>query len=313
MPIVRWLSVLKLAASVCFGWNAEAANLTHSGSRTCAYSLSGDIAPGDLESLAESGIKAGETLCLDSRGGAFGVGLDIAEWLVSRNIETVLVADAKCYSACALIFMGGSDWEEIFLPRRRMDLSAKLGFHAPYLVLPDVNFTSQDIGQAYGIGLRAVARMMKLGEDRGGEGFIANKVILELLSRGPSELYYVDNILKANELGIALDGVPKSMWTERDGCNACIVKNEGRAVEGVCEHRAAVSKIGKSTTQFIFDGFAGEGAYSCAIRTERHKNGGVSASIVQAFTPGEELGSESSPFIELIDSDSLSPSISFGN
>ncbi|MBE1706729.1 MULTISPECIES: hypothetical protein [Mesorhizobium] len=312
MLIVRWLSILELAVCLCFGWNAAAANIHHIGSATCTYGLSGDIALGDLESLTESGIRGGDKLCLDSEGGSFVVGLDIAEWLVSRDIETVLVADAKCYSACALIFMGGSDWEEIYLPRRRMHVSAKLGFHAPYLVLPRANFTSEDITSAYAIGLRAVARMMKLGEDRGGEGFIANRVILELLSKGPSELYYVDNVLKANELGIALDGVQKPMWTERDACNACIVKNEGRAVEGVCEQPATASKIGKSTTQFVFNGFAGEGAYSCAVRTEKHKDGVVSAKIVQTFIPGEELGSGNLPFVELVNSDSLSPSRSLG-
>jgi hypothetical protein len=312
MLIVRWLAIVELVAFVCFGWSAAAADVSHIGSKTCRYGLSGDIAPGDLESLTKSGIQRGDTLCLDSQGGSFVVGLDIAEWLASRNIETVLTAEANCYSACAIIFMGGSDWEEIYLPRRRMHLSAKLGFHAPYLSLPKANFTAEDITVAYAIGLRAVARMMKLGEDRGGEGFIPNRVILELLSKGPSDFYYVDNVLKANELDITLDGVPKPMWTEREACNACIVKNEGRAVEGVCEQLATASKISRSTTQFVFVGFAGEGAYSCAVRKQEHNDTTVSAKIVQTFVPGEELGSAMLPFVELADSDSLPPSQSFG-
>ena len=47
----------------------------------CKYLLRGEIIQGDLERLKAAGIKTGDALCLDSFGGNYSTGLDIAEYL----------------------------------------------------------------------------------------------------------------------------------------------------------------------------------------------------------------------------------------
>ena len=70
--------------------------------------------------------------------------------------------DEECYSSCALIFMGGSTAEDGYLPLRSMHLRATLGFHAPYVLPQDANYSKEIVQAAYASGLQAVGRMMTL-------------------------------------------------------------------------------------------------------------------------------------------------------
>ena len=135
-------------------------------SRTCQASLTGPIAAGDLSKL-EKIVSPGSSLCLNSPGGDFIEGLAIAEWLTGKNVTTVIDDGASCYSACAIAFMGGSEWEEIYTARRKLHVNGRLGFHAPYLIALSKTYSGPDLEATYSEGLQAVARMMKLGADMG--------------------------------------------------------------------------------------------------------------------------------------------------
>ena len=161
----------------------------------CDYLLEGGIVNGDLDRLKALKMERGHSLCLDSLGGSYSVGLELAEYLAGMNVTTVVDEGAKCLSSCANVFMGGSDWEEIYLPKRKMHIKAVVGFHAPFLDLENKQYSAAHVHAAYAVGLESVARMMKLGHDRTGEGFIPNRVILELLQKGPDEAYSVDTVL----------------------------------------------------------------------------------------------------------------------
>jgi hypothetical protein len=197
--------------------------------------------------------------------------------------------------------MGGSDWEEIYAPRRKLHVGGRLGFHAPYLIALSKTYSGPDLEATYSAGLQAVARMMKLGADMGEDGFIPERVMLKLLAAGPSELYLVDDVIKARELGIELIGVAKARWTTAALCNACVVRNERRARTDACEQPVASTAISKDITQTTFYGFAGEGAYYCAVRLSK-KTG---KATIAATIDEDEMSRDDTKFIPLDDDDAM--------
>lgn len=262
MTTPRFLSSLAaiLATWVCLlSTPVMSAEIATTNGTVCQVYLAGPIAAGDLSKL-DKVASPGSSLCLDSPGGDFIEGLAIAEWLTGKNVTTVIDNGALCYSACAIAFMGGSEWEEIYSAKRKLHVGGRLVFHAPYLIALSKTYSGRDLEATYSEGLQAVARMMKLGADMGEDGLIPERVMLKLLAAGPSELYMVDDITKARELGIELIGVPKARWTTAALCNACVVRNDRRARTDACEQPVASTAISKDVTQTTFYGFAGEGA-----------------------------------------------------
>ncbi|MBZ0229993.1 MAG: hypothetical protein K8F58_16295, partial [Bauldia sp.] len=231
------------------------------------------------------------------------------------NIHTIIESYSNCLSACAIVFAAGSDWEDgVVLPNRKMHYSATLGFHAPFVTLPGSQYSAEQAEKLFSAGLRAVARMMTLGDQGDGTGVIPNRVILELLKRGPGELYMVDTPLKADELGIDLLGVPKARWSKRKACNACLIKNQGRAVNDACDamNDAPITLRRTGDVSLIFDGFGGEGAYQCIVKLRGDGVGRVEADIVPLATE-DEFPLRDYEFLSLTDQDALDPWIPFSD
>ncbi|MDD9730438.1 hypothetical protein PVW46_11005 [Mameliella sp. AT18] len=107
----------------------------------CHAMLSGQIVDGDTDRLRAI-LPPGQTvfdralihtrLCLDSPGGSFPEGLDLATYLGETGISTQVAAQDSCLSACALAFLGGTQfWVEDGLTRNRsrsMHVTATLGY-----------------------------------------------------------------------------------------------------------------------------------------------------------------------------------------
>jgi hypothetical protein len=47
-------------------------------------------------------------LCLNSPGGDYREGLRVAGYLMEKSVGTAVAEGGECYSACAIIFMGGT-------------------------------------------------------------------------------------------------------------------------------------------------------------------------------------------------------------
>ena len=89
-----------------------------------------------LECIGDRG-GATAVLTLNGRGGSYGTGLQLADFLRDNHIATVVERDMKCYSACAFAFLGGSGWSSLSSVRTYIDRMVEpgsiVGFHAPYL------------------------------------------------------------------------------------------------------------------------------------------------------------------------------------
>ncbi len=147
----------------------------------CSYQLSGQILPGDadrLETVLLGEIAQLDTypwgtterqlvLCLEGPGGSFLEALQIAEFVRSNDITTRVNPNESCLSACAIAFLGGNlntRSGEGWRASRFIHPTSRLGFHAPELVLPDGQFTREDVGRAYDIAIEAVGLITEQAE-----------------------------------------------------------------------------------------------------------------------------------------------------
>lgn len=212
-------------------------NLRQDGEILCNLLLEGPIEKGDLERLtslvADQRDKQFPTpprLCLHSPGGSYAEGLAIARYLMDQSIGTAVPAGAECYSACAIIFMGGSyPWKGEL--NRFLHTQAILGFHAPYI--PDSNNKNRvmvdegEVGIAFSDGIKAMKFFMELGVGNEVKRIVP-ELMEEMIARGPREFFFIDTIGKAIRSRIHVYGIDQPPQIDAYGlCNACINMNYG--------------------------------------------------------------------------------------
>ena len=92
-----------------------------------AVVVSGDItANADEVFKAAAGQLQAPLVFLSSAGGNVAAALEIGRFIRMRALETVVAEQQSCFSACALIWLGGA--------QRFMGQNARIGFHAAYRV-----------------------------------------------------------------------------------------------------------------------------------------------------------------------------------
>jgi hypothetical protein len=120
--------------------SAEAANVyaNFGPDGSCAVTFYGEIKLGDenIFNALTPDCRGGGVL-LKSDGGSLAAGLRIGELIREKGLETAVAFDARCASACALAWLGGT--------KRYMSTSSWIGFHAAYTV--------SDLGAAAESGL----------------------------------------------------------------------------------------------------------------------------------------------------------------
>ncbi len=212
-------------------------NLGPDGDVVCNLLLEGPIERGDLDNLKQaighqrtSNFDKVPRLCLHSPGGSYGEGLDIATYLMKESIGTAVPRDAECYSACAVVFMGGTyPWKGEL--NRFLHVQGVLGFHAPYI--PDRNDRSKTLVDeakvrlAFSDGIRAMSAFMQLGVGNPVKR-ITPELMQEMMAQGPEEFFFVDTIGKAIRFRIHLTGIAQiPALDDRGVCNACTNMNYG--------------------------------------------------------------------------------------
>lgn len=193
----------------------------------CGVSLSGDIEVGDYDRFASVAASAGnQGLCLNSPGGSWMEGVKIAEYVMDHFVGTYVGAGQQCKSACAIVFLAGArksrvvkkgSVEEDFLtaewfrlPNRTMHVTAKVGFHAPYLVMGEKQYTARDVETARIAALQAFGKFLGLlaqkREVENVNNFVPKRFISRAMRMGRDELLMIDTVDIAGWLGVDLVG-----------------------------------------------------------------------------------------------------------
>jgi hypothetical protein len=186
----------------------------------CEYMLSGLINNGDAEKIDEvlSGADRlevntnGWKICMDSPGGSFIEGVKLAEVFSSNAMGTVVAQNDICESACAIAFLGGTYWPpegDSGRVSRTIHPTAKLGFHAPALIIPDGIYSKEEVDRAYEIALTAVVQL----SDMRARGYDITESLFKAILTTPFEsMHNVDTVGKASRYKIDVRGI--NIFTE---------------------------------------------------------------------------------------------------
>jgi hypothetical protein len=249
-------------------WTARAAEIQNSNNKFCAFSLEGPIISGDADKLSAS-ISRGHvdpynertvSICLKSNGGSFEEGLKIADLIYDGGLSTVVEYGSECYSACAIIFMAGVGSERE-APMRKLSVGGVLGFHAPYLALPDEKYSKQDVEVA-AQGMRAaILSLVRLSSKRtqlhSGD-FIKKSLISKILENGPTEVFFVKTAYDAARWDILLYDAAQ-YWPKPSSIdsvkNVCINFHSANMDENTAVKTALTLKVEKYSSKFQKDDF----------------------------------------------------------
>jgi ATP-dependent protease ClpP protease subunit len=200
----------------------------------CDLYLSGEIMVGDAEKLKTLlGDRYGQkgdpiTACLNSPGGVFEEGLELAKLFIARRVATKILANQECKSACAVAFMTGMTYStggsEL---GRTMHATARLGFHAPEPKLVAGTFDIDDLQNAYakaveGVGIELLALARR--RDRAWDNQLIKSALINemMIVHGAANFYFIDTVRKATEFQIDIDGTNKYRgFSIDDSRNAC--------------------------------------------------------------------------------------------
>lgn len=247
----------------------------------CNFRLSGPIEKGDTEKLrAMIGDGFGDwgSLCLNSPGGSYQEGLRLGKFLIKQAIWTVIEDGAECYSACAIIFMSGvymePELEFIRLPTRFLHAKGMVGFHAPYIEGAGSNHTysEENIVMAYEQGILAIRQLIKLDQSANlyQGNLIRSSLVLEMLSKAPTENFLIDTVGKAIHYGVDVFGYRSNTKpNERMLCSACqnnfVAKERGPLREGAEDAYCDQHKPVRGKNYISFGGYGIEYDHHCVI------------------------------------------------
>jgi hypothetical protein len=210
-------------------------NLRQDGPIECNVLLEGPIEVGDLERLQaavgpqqERDFTNVPRLCLNSPGGDYREGLRLAEYLMEKDVGTAVADNAECYSACAIVFMGGTfPWKGQL--NRYLHVHGVLGFHAPYIPggpgESKILVEAEQVRLAFSEGIRSMSEFMRLGVGNDVKR-VTPELMAEMMAQGPDAFYNIDTIGKAIRFRIHLYGIDREVPVDPKGvCNACVNMN----------------------------------------------------------------------------------------
>jgi hypothetical protein len=110
--------------------------------------------------------------------------------------------------------------------RRTLNVRGTLGFHSPYIVPPDRNYTKDDLSQTFAFAMTSIARLIELSaryddSDTEETSLIPRYLIVNTLRTPAASLFYIDTVEKAMLAGISIDGArepPSGAFSARNQC-----------------------------------------------------------------------------------------------
>lgn len=194
--------------------------------------LDGRIDLGDADRLENiliaiqnenTGIIVDPTLILNSKGGSFIEGLRIGRLLRKYGTSTLVRSNAKCYSACAVAFLGGTMFYPASGPgiSRRLEIGGTIGFHG-YYINPDADrLLRTTVLQPY-LGFELSKALASMLAGYAAQMNVSSDWIEKTLVRGPAELHLVSTIGDVLDLGIDIESPPRvSLINDSQVVNIC--------------------------------------------------------------------------------------------
>lgn len=272
----------------------------------CRIVLSREIATGDSDRLkaayeapAPSGAPMHDTMeahgiCLDSPGGSYAESLKIADYVFSNGIPTYVGPGARCYSACSIIWLAGTQWADGYFEWRKLHVRGELGFHAPHLRIDDGTYEKAEVLQAFQIGIQTIASLMDIPyapdstATYSGE-IVPTALLPEMLKKGPEEFAVVTKLQDAVVWGISLDGVKTPALDEQQTyCNVCFNYqshiHKRRLGGGICNSVRQPNSA--NPPRFAFSGFGAEGLFTCVVQAQYYQ-GAADGFRLQLVDTGE--------------------------
>lgn len=152
-------------------------------------------------------------LKLHSAGGSFLEAIRLGHEVRRRGIGTYVDDGAICLSACALVFMSGTQHlgDGDTAPLRTLHYRGKLGFHAPYVDLksfagvPDEALRSFLV-QSYQTAISAASELTILAI----EGRWRASLVRQMLETSANDFLIIDTVNEAGRWGIQVAGIPEA-------------------------------------------------------------------------------------------------------
>lgn len=215
--------------------HAAAATIDQAHGAECELSVSGEIEQGDFDRFVDRARELRvTTVCLAGPGGSWADGLKIAEYIKDHFVGTYVREGQECFSACAVIFLAGArkgrlvqgivssginllDPDPVRLPNRKMHIGAKIGFHAPYVSLPERQYSARELELARVAAFQSFAKLLAIMSKTGGVknhiNYIPKRFISRAMRTAKDDFLLIDSVDMAGWLRIDLVGyrVPNSL------------------------------------------------------------------------------------------------------
>lgn len=281
-------------------------------SLACNLSLTGEIQAGDADQIiarltkalatwSDEGQYGHSVLCLNSAGGSLSEAMKIVDFMRDNYIATRLESAARCESACAMIFMAGSFFihEGGAYKWRVMHPTARLGFHAPSLLVPDRQYTAGTVSKSYRLALETIAlTLSNLVQNRGLEDGqqVKPSLLAEMLRTPSDDMMYIDTVDKAGRWGITVGPIATEGKTmgEMEFRRACANELSWNADESALEVEYwddrliefNVDEWGGETVDVIFWEMTGEGCtFHVPEGTQGHRSAPLAELVVYGTQP----------------------------
>ena len=187
----------------------------------CTHRLTDQIEMEDLAKVQALPTEPQTVLCLDSPGGVFRAGVKIGAYLREVGIGTRLEKNAVCESACAIVFMSGTyhadtprygpegegEWQLGAQLWRSMHPTARLGFHAPRLNVPEGQYDKDTVQKAYDIalqGLSEFATTLMMQADQGDYILWDPNLYALMIATPHDEMLYIDTVEEAGRYKVEI-------------------------------------------------------------------------------------------------------------
>lgn len=177
----------------------------------CNYVLDGAIEADDaakVQKLIETNQEYSLGLCLNSPGGSYYGGRELYTVFMTEGVRTYVRAGDECHSACAIAFLGGSEWGDYRHPSRKLEPGAVLGFHAPYLT-PDNSkaYTADFVSTTMQLTIEIVNELIKDQESLK----ISKKFLTDFILMNSRDTKAVVTVNDAANAGVTIDTPTQSI------------------------------------------------------------------------------------------------------